>query len=150
MAEPRIFLRCPCCGARRARAAFINGALRQHIIEVLTQNFVGCGRGLDADGRVPVDNNGKLLHGRRRGAFAWTRRAPTQVELELLGRAVATAAERVARRLRGELPDPRPAEVLAAVDERDFESVASHFLDEARSELAEREALISAEIERRA
>mgnify|MGYP007071092898 CR=1 FL=1 len=66
-----------------------------------------------------------------------------------MGRAIATAAARVAGRLRRELPDTRPAEVLAAVDERDFPAVASHLLDEARDELEAREALVVAEMERR-
>lgn len=147
---PRVFLRCPCCGARRPRTVFVGGALQQHVIEVLTQHFLGCGRGLDGDGHVPVDDDGRPLQGRRRGAFRWTRRPPTTAELELLGRAVATAAERVASRLDGGLPDARPAEVLAAVDDRDFDAVASHLLDEARDELATREALVVAEMERRA
>lgn len=150
MAEPRIFLRCPCCGARRPRIAFVGGALRQHVAEVLIQSFVGCGRGLDGDGRVPVGDDGRPLQGRKRGAFWWTRRPPNKIELELLGRAVATAAERIAHRLNRDLPDARPAVVLAAIDERDFAAVAARLLDDARAELAAREALIAAELERRA
>ena len=151
MAEPRNFYRCPCCGARRPRPVYVAGALAQHVLgEVLTQHFRGAGRGLDADGRVPVDDNGHPLEGRRRGAFQWTRRAPTIEELEFLGLAVAMAGERIARRLKdGELPIVNPAAVLAAVDNKDFAAVATHLLDKTRAELKEREALVEAEIMRR-
>ena len=42
-----------------------------------------------------------------------------------------------------------PKEVLAAVDGQDLHAVAAHLLDEARDELAEREALIESELGRR-
>ncbi len=115
-------------------------------METLSQHFLGCGRGVDQDGSVPVDDRGRPLRGRQRGAFQWTRRPPTIAELEMMGRALVAAAERVARRLNGELPEPQPEAALAAADDRDFDAVARRVLEEARGAMA----LIGDEIERRA
>lgn len=119
------------------------------MLESLEQRFLGCGRGLDSDGRVAVDAHNRPLRGRKRGAFQWTRRALTLGEAELLARAVATAGERLADRLHGELPVPEPAEVLATADDDDLHAVATHLLADARAELAERERLVDEELDRR-
>jgi hypothetical protein len=149
MADPKVFLRCVVCAARRPKVVLVGGALGQPVLEALVQEFLGAGAGVDSDGNIPVGDDGRPLVGRARGGFRWTRRPLMRQELELLARAVSMAAERIARRLHGVLPDPDPAEVLAAVDDADLPAVAGNLLDEARAELTEREKLIDAELDRR-
>lgn len=106
-------LRCPCCGTRRYSTAYA-AAAQPYTADASVQRFVGCGRGVDANGRVPADADGRPLQGRKRGAFHWTRRPPTIAELEQLGRAVALAATRIAQQI-----DARGARSTAPRSSRD-------------------------------
>jgi hypothetical protein len=81
--KSREWLRCPCCGKISRGPAFGLGGTGKHVLQVLTQSFIG-GRG----------------HG-----FRWERRPCTQDELEGLHRTVELVRDRLRREL--SLPDER-------------------------------------------
>ena len=145
MASPRTTIRCLVCGKRSARSAYCDGVLKRHVAEQLIQEFVGCGAGVDRDGNVPVDDHGRPVEGRGRGAFKWTRLRMTRSQLELVATATLAAAERLQRYLDGEIPAVDPATVLRSLTN---EELGAYFHD-TRREQSEREKLIDAEVLRR-
>ena len=138
-------MRCIVCGKSSPRAAFLDGALRRHLPATLTQAFIGCGSGVDADGCIPTDRQGRKLSGRKRGGLRWTKSRPTIAQLEIIAAATLAATERLQQQLGGNLPDIDPrAELVSFTDDE----LTSYF-DQTEREYAELQAFIAEEMRRR-
>jgi hypothetical protein len=119
----KYFLKCPVCGLNALRHVFAKGAAPGYSLQEVIQSFVGHQRG----------DNG--------GAIAWTRQPMTKMDMEVVARAVATAAQTLVEYSGGELPDPHQAidevELLndPNMSAEDFTHVASSYETYFRAQL---------------
>lgn len=128
----RHYLKCPVCGASGQRSAFVRGAAfgysPQHLIQ--------------------------LFHGRQiggHGGVEWRRHAVSVSELEIVGAAVARAANTIADRMPEALDAPSDdAAGLASVeDDAEAELLGQQWVDEAEAEADRRRKILADDLAQR-
>jgi hypothetical protein len=142
----RRFIKCPACGKNSERHKFVHGALGRHVVQTLTQHFVGCGNGSDDHGGQLRDKDtNEPLEGRRAGAFRWSRAFATRDDLNVLGRSLVMAARIVRNQLQrtgDDLPDVDPVAAIQSLDLDTATELVEDWLAEAEDELQRRKEIV--------